>query len=71
MINKTFGNLKSSVVMAHTSAGKTKVYQYSNVNLSDIRTLPDVAVKAKARTSSIKNVTFPAMSITLFVMPKK
>jgi hypothetical protein len=71
VINKSFGDLKSDVVLAHLSARKAKVYQYSNADLSDIKALPDVALAAKAGTSSIKNVTFPAMSITLFVVPKK
>ena len=71
VINKSFGDLKSGVVLAHLSARKARVYQYSNADLSAIRALPDVAVKDKAGASSIKNVTFPAMSITLFVVPKK
>jgi hypothetical protein len=73
VINKSFGDLKSDVVLAHLSAhkAKAKVYRYSNADLSAIRALRDVAVKAKAGTGSIKNVTFPAMSITLFVVPKK
>jgi hypothetical protein len=71
VINKSFGDLKSDVVLAHLHANKPRVYQYSNADLSAIRALPDVSVTAKADTSSIKNVTFPAMSITLFVVPKK
>jgi hypothetical protein len=71
VINKSFGGLKSDVVLAHLSAGKAKVYRYSNADLSAIRALPDISVAAKADTSSIRNVTFPAMSITLFVVPKK
>ena len=70
VINKSFGDLKSDVVVAHLSARKTKVYRYSNADLLAIRALPDVAVAAKVNTSSIKNVTFPAMSITLFVVQK-
>ena len=71
VINKSFGDLKSDVVLAHLTARKASVYQLSNADLSAIRELSDVAVSARAHTSSIRNVTFPAMSITLFVVPKK
>jgi hypothetical protein len=71
VINKSFGDLKSDVVLAHLRAHKARVYRYSNADLSAIRALRNVAVKAKAGTRRIKHVTFPAMSITLFVMPEK
>jgi hypothetical protein len=71
VINKSFGDLKSDVVLAHLTARKASVYQFSNADLSAIKMLPDVAIAAWADTSSIRNVIFPAMSITLFVVPKK
>ena len=57
VINKSFGGLKSDLVLAHLTAGKAKVYQYSNADLSAIRALPDVVVATRAETSTIRNVT--------------
>jgi hypothetical protein len=70
VINKSFGDLKSDVQVANFSAtAAAKVYRYSNVDLTSIKNLSDATVTlptAGSTTSVIKDVTFPAMSITLF-----
>lgn len=77
VINKTFGTLTSSLALANlTSAtGNAKVYQYSAGNLGAIVALPDVPVPppnpvAPSPTSTISSYSFPAGSITLFVIPQ-
>lgn len=71
VINKTFGDLKSDVVLAHLKTAKhAEVYQYSSADLVKIRELPDAAVSRlskKEKTDALKDQVFPAMSITLFV----
>jgi len=55
-----------------TATGNAKVYRYSAANLAAIVAQPDAAVTAPAQggtTSTIVNYTFPASSITLFVVP--
>ena len=77
LINKTFGTLTSSLALEKlTSAtGNAKVYQYSAGNLGAIVALPDVPVPppnpvAPSPTSTISSYSFPAGSITLFVIPQ-
>jgi hypothetical protein len=75
VINKTYGPLTSTVSLLNftASSGTTaQVYQYSNANLSAIVAQPAVAITPPATgstTSTIGNYTFPAQSITLFVVP--
>ena len=76
VINKTFGTLTSSLSLENlTATGQAKVYQYSAANLGAIVALPDVVVAPPnpvgiaPTTSTIGNYTFPAGSITLFVIP--
>lgn len=73
VINKTFGDLTSTLSLEHvTATGNAKVYRYSAANLAAIIAQPDAAVTAPAQggtTSTIVNYTFPASSITLFVVP--
>jgi hypothetical protein len=73
VINKTFGTLTSSLSLENlTASGNAKVYQYSAANLGAIVALPSVAVTppgAGSTTSTISGYTFPAGSITLFVIP--
>jgi len=75
VINKTFGDLNSDVVLAHFKTAKTaRVFQYSIADLTQIRTLPDAAftrVSKKDRSSALRNQVFPAMSITLYVAQAK
>jgi len=72
VINKTYGGLTSTLTLANlTATGNAKVYQYSNANLAGIVARPDQAVTAPSggSTSSTIAATFPAASITLFVVP--
>jgi Glycoside hydrolase family 44 len=72
VINKTYGDLTSTLSLANlTAIGKAKVYQYSNSNLAAIAALPDQAVTPPAAGSTTSTITaaFPAASITLFVIP--
>src|SRR5277367_2683176 len=72
VINKTYGALSSTLSLANlTAAGNAKVFQYSNANLASIVVLPDQAVTAPLQGSATGTMaaTFPASSITLFVIP--
>jgi hypothetical protein len=75
VINKTFGTLTSSLSLENLTAstGRAQVFQYSAANLGAIVSLPGVAVSAPvsgSSTSTIANYSFPAGSITLFVIPQ-
>ncbi len=74
VINKTFGDLQADLPLSNfTASAPAKLYRYSTGDLTSIKQLPDVAVTpppSGGTTSTIPNVTFPAMSITLFVVPK-
>ena len=74
VINKTFGTLTSTVALEGvTASGNAKVYQYSGANLAAIVAMPGVAVTppgSGSTTSTISNYSFPAGSITLFVVPQ-
>lgn len=74
VINKTYGPLQSTLSIANYSAPagqNAQVYQYSNANLSTIVQGAAVAVMQPTGTgtSSTITATFPAQSITLFVIP--
>ena len=80
VMNKTFGDLKSDVVVEGVKTAKSaKVYAYSNADLKEIRELPDADVvkvtkkspKGKVKEHVLKDQVFPAMSITLFVAQAK
>jgi uncharacterized protein (TIGR03437 family) len=65
VINKTTGDLTSSVSIANFQAAVTAhVYQYSSANLKAIVAQPDVMISAQSIQA-----TFPAYSITLFEIP--
>ena len=65
VLNKTTGDLSSSVGIANfTPAGPAQVWQYSQADLNAILRQPDAAV-----TGSTIDATFPAYSLTLFVVP--
>jgi len=74
VINKTFGTLTGSLSLENlTAAGNAKVYQYSAANLAAIVAEADATVTPPASgstTSTIANYSFPAGSITLFVIPQ-
>jgi hypothetical protein len=74
VINKTYGDLTSTLSLAGLPSTVTtaQAYLYSNANLAAIVAQPAVTVTPPASgstTSSISNYTFPAQSITLFVVP--
>jgi hypothetical protein len=73
VLNKTFGDLTSTVSLAHHTAAANetaKVYLYSNANLSTIVAQTPVAVAPPATgTTSTITTTFPAQSITLLIVP--
>jgi len=73
VINKTYGDLTDTISLANlTPNGAAKAFLYSNPNLAGILAQPDIAVtppSAGGATSTI-STTFPAQSITLFVVPK-
>jgi hypothetical protein len=75
VINKTYGPLTSTVALENFSApgGTTaQVFQYSNANLNAIVQQASVSVTPPSgggTSSTIDNYTFPAQSITLFVVP--
>jgi hypothetical protein len=72
VINKTYGALTSTLSLANlTATGNAKVYQYSNANLASIVALADQPVTAPSGGSTTSTIaaTFPAASITLFVVP--
>jgi hypothetical protein len=74
-INKTYGALTSTISLENFSAvsgTKAQVYQYGNANLNAIVQEAGVSVTpptGSGTTSTISNYTFPAQSITLFVVP--
>jgi hypothetical protein len=75
VINKTYGSLTSTINLLNaTSVGTSaSVYQYSNANLTAIVAEPSVTVTpptSPATTSTIQSYSFPAQSITLFVIPQ-
>ncbi len=74
VINKTYGSLTSTVSIQNFSAASSTtalVYQYSNANLNTIVAQPamNVTPPSGSATTSTINYTFPAQSITLFVVP--
>jgi hypothetical protein len=73
VINKTYGDLTSTLSINGLAATTTtaQAYLYSNANLNAIVAQPAVTVKpgTGGAASTIANYTFPAQSITLFVVP--
>jgi hypothetical protein len=72
VINKTYGALTSTISLAGVpTTGMVQTYLYSNANLNAIVAQPAVTVTPPAvggTTSTIANYSFPAQSITLFVV---
>ena len=74
VINKTYGSLTSTISLENfsaTSGTTAQVYQYSNSNLNAIVQQAGVSVtlpSGTGTTSTISNYSFPAQSITLFVV---
>ena len=73
VINKTFGDLNSTLSVNNLPASVTSAqsFLYSNANLAAIVAQPSVTVTppSGANTASTLSTTFPAQSITLLVMP--
>jgi hypothetical protein len=73
VINKTYGDLTSTLSLANfTPNGAAQVYLYSNANLAAIVAQPNITITAPtgSSTTSTISTTFPASSITLFVIPQ-
>jgi hypothetical protein len=73
VINKTYGDLTDAISLANlTPSGAAKVFRYSNASLAGILAQPDAVVTPPPAggTTSTLAATFPAQSITLFVVPK-
>lgn len=73
VINKTYGDLTSTLSLDHfTPSGSAQVYLYSNANLSAIvaQTPLTITPPSGNGTTSTLSTTFPAQSITLFVIPQ-
>jgi hypothetical protein len=75
VINKTYGDLTSTLSLANLtpSATTAKAYLYSNANLSGIVPLPAIAITGPPTGSTTSSVTatFPAQSITVVAVPKE
>ena len=75
VINKTFGDLRADLPLAHFKAkGPVNVYQYSGVDLTRIRELPAVNASRpgeKSNASVVSDQLFPAMSITMYAIGGK
>jgi hypothetical protein len=74
VINKTYGGLTSTLSLPGLPSTVTsaQAYLYSNANLNAIVAQPAVTVTpgSGGAASTIANYTFPAQSITLFVVPQ-
>jgi hypothetical protein len=73
VINKSFSDLSTTLSLANLKAtGAAKVYLYSSANLDAIVAQADQAVTAPVTGSTASTVTrnYPAMSITLLVIPQ-
>jgi hypothetical protein len=74
VINKTYGSFTSTLSLENFAAASNttaQVYQYSSANLNAIATQTPASVvpPAGGGASSTIGFTFPAQSITLFVIP--
>ena len=74
VINKTYGPLTSTLSLANypeTTAEMAGAFLYSNSSLTTIVAQPSVAITPPTAGSTISTITatFPAQSITLFVVP--
>jgi hypothetical protein len=74
VINKTYGDLKSTLSLTGLTgnSGTAQAYLYSNANLAAIVAQPAVAVTPPGTGGTLSTIsyTFPAQSITLFVVPQ-
>ena len=74
VINKTYGPLTSTISLLNLATpGSVTAYQYSNANLTGIaQVTTGITVTAATTPSTTSTIayTFPAQSITLFVIPQ-
>ena len=74
VVNKTFGDLTSTLSLTNFATGTTsaEAFLYSNANLAAIVHQPDVTVTPPSGSGTTSTIiaTFPAQSITLFVVPR-
>ena len=73
VLNKTYGDLTGTLSLANlTPNGTAQSFLYSSANLGAIVPQPAVTVTppATGSTTSTISATFPAQSITLFVVPR-
>jgi len=74
VLNKTYGDISGPLGLASiTPNGKAQAYLYSNANLAAIVRQPDLDITPPTGTGNVSNIstTFPAQSITLFVIPQQ
>jgi len=73
VINKTYGDLTSTLSVKNLAASTTsaQAYLYSNANLAAIIAQPTVTVTppSGSNTASTLSTTFPAQPITILAMP--
>ena len=73
VVNKTYGNLTSTLSLASITSTTTsvRVFLYNNANLNAIVAQPSVpgTPPSSSRTASTITTTFPEQSITLLVVP--
>jgi hypothetical protein len=73
VINKTYGDLTTTLSLANFTTASTTAqgYLYSNANLNAIAAQPTVTLTppVSGSTASTITTTFPAQSITLLVVP--
>ncbi len=73
VLNKTYGALTSTLSLEKvTASAPAQVFQYSDANLNAIVAQPSVTVTPPSGggTASTISYTFPAASMTLFVIPQ-
>lgn len=74
VINKTYGDLTSTITLANftTTSTTAQAYLYSNANLNVIVAEPNLAVTPPGTGATASTITtkFPAQSITLLVVPQ-
>jgi hypothetical protein len=67
VLNKTFGDLSSTVTL-NTSDTEAQTYRLSNATPSAIAHLADTTVTPAGSGAATVSATFPAQSVTLFVL---
>jgi hypothetical protein len=74
VLNKTYGDLTSTIALKNlTASGAAKAFLYSNADLAAIVAQPDVTLTHPRTDAAVGRLeaTFPAQSLTIFVIPDK